>query len=103
MMSLKCFFGLIACLNTQGKWIEEPQVIYMLERCPKLQTAAIDSYKDPFGLGAKTLDELAGQGLKFETSGDYRVTRKNARKACDELAEDFNNKEKWRALKKSPH
>jgi len=103
MMSLKCFFGLVACLNTQGKWIVEENVIFMLERCPILETASRESFKDPFGLGRITLNELSGRGLKFDTNDDYRVTRQNAVIACDGLAEDFNDKGKWRALKKSPH
>lgn len=103
MMSLKCFFGLIACLHSQGRWIPEPTVIDLLERCPKLHTISNDSYKDPFGSGVKILNELSGKGLKFDKSDDFRVSRRHALKACDTLAEDFNDKGKWRALKKSTH
>ena len=50
-MSLKCWLGLIACLNSQGHWIPEDDVFVLLDNCNIIEQTTSNDFGDAVDFG----------------------------------------------------
>jgi hypothetical protein len=96
-MSIRCWLGLTACLNTQGVSIPGDQAVKLLDSCriaPRYSVKQFDHHADQ---GNLHIEYLLNQGLPGYVPADAAAQRRaNLLRACRQFERDFNDDGKWK-------